>query len=75
MMVQGRRLTVDYQHWYIVGKQLAQLYSDCGKNNFPTMEVQGLFTVYTVTVVHSKIPAFVQCWVTAGPIFFRLWKK
>ena len=45
MMLQHRRSTVDYQCWYNVGKQLAQPYSDCGKSNFPTVDVQGLSSV------------------------------
>ena len=53
------RLPVDYQRWYNVGKQLAQPYSDCGKSNLPTVDVQGLSSVYSAPVVGCKILAFV----------------
>ena len=67
MLVQRRRSTVDYQRWYNVGKQLAQPYSDCGTINFPTMDVQGLSSVYSALVVDCKIPTFIQRWVYNRP--------
>ena len=36
--------TIDYQRRCNVGKQLAQPYSDCGKSNFPIVDVRGLFS-------------------------------
>ena len=74
MLVRCRRSTVDYQRWYNVGKQLAQPYSDCKKSNLPTVDVQGLFSIYSAPVVECKIPAFVQCSETIGLTLFRLWK-
>ena len=67
MLVQRRRSTVDYQRWYNVEKQLAQPYSNCGKSNFPKVNVQGLSSVYSALVVDCKIPAFVQRWVYNRP--------
>ena len=37
--------TVDYQRWYNVGKQWAKPYSDSGKSNFLTVDIQGLPSV------------------------------
>ena len=81
MLVHRRKWTVYYQHWYNAGKQLAQRYSNCGKNNFPIVDVQGLSSVYSALVVDCKIPAFVQCWVynrsnlfpTVKKVIFRQW--
>ena len=70
MLVQCRRSTVDYQRWYNVEEQLAQPYSDCGKSNLPTVDVQGLSSVYSAPVVDCKIPAFVQRWVYKRPNLF-----
>ena len=67
MLVQRRRSTVDYQRWYNVRKQLAERYSNCGKSNFPIMDVQGLSNLYSALVVNCKIPAFVQSWVYIRP--------
>ena len=67
MLVRCRISTVDYQRWYNDGKQLAQPYSDCGKSNLPTVDVQGLSSVYSTPVVDCKIPAFVQCWMYNRP--------
>ena len=39
--------------------QQAQLFSDCEKSNFPTVDAQGLSSVYSTPLVDSKIPAFV----------------
>ena len=61
MFARCRRSTVDYQRWYNVEKQLAQPYSDFGKSNLPTVDVQGLSSVYSALVVDCEIPAFVQC--------------
>ena len=61
MLVQCRRSTVDSQGWYNVGNQLAHPYSDCGKSIFPTVDVQGLSSVYSAPVVNCKISAFEQC--------------
>ena len=52
--------TIDYQRWYNVGKQLAQPYSDCGKSNLPTVDLQGLSSVYSAPVVDCEISVFVQ---------------
>ena len=81
MLIERRRSTVDYQSWYNVGKQLAQRYSDCGKINFPIVDIQGLSNFYSALVVYCKIPAFVQCWMynrlnlllTMEKIIFRQW--
>ena len=58
MLVRYKRPTVDYQCWYNVGKQLTQPYSDCGKCNFPIVDVGGLASVSSAPVVDCKIPAF-----------------
>ena len=52
---------------YNVRKQLAQPYSDCGKSNFPIVDVQGLSSVYSALVVDCNIPKFVQRWVYNRP--------
>ena len=57
------RIFLHTSSWYYVEKQLAQPYSDWGKSNFPTVDVQGLSSVYLGTVVDCKILAFVQGWV------------
>ena len=67
MLIRCRRSTVDYQRWYNVEKQLAQPYSDRGKSNLPTVDVQGLSSVYSAPVVDCEIPAFVQCWMYNRP--------
>ena len=46
MLVQRRISAIDYQRWYNVGKRIAQPYSDYGKSNFPTVDVQGPPSVY-----------------------------
>ena len=60
MLVRCRRSIVGYQRWYNVEKQLAQPYSDCGKSNFPIVDVRGLASVYSAPVVDCKLPAFVH---------------
>ena len=81
MLDQRRRSTVHYQRWYNVGKQLAEPYSECGKSNFPIVDVQGLSNVYSAPVVDCKIPTFEQRWVYNRPnlisivekVIFRQW--
>ena len=61
--------------------QQAQPSSDCGKSNFPTVDVQGPPSVYWTPVVDCKIPALVQRWVynrsnlrpTVEKVIFRQW--
>ena len=80
-MVQCRRSTVNCQRWYNVGKQLTQPYSDCGKSNFPVVDLWGVASVYSAPVVDCKTPAFVQRWVynwpnlisTVEKVIFRQW--
>ena len=67
MLVRCRRSTVDCQRWYNVEKQFAQPYSDCGKSNLPTVDVQGPSSIYSAPVVNCKIPTFVQCWIYNRP--------
>ena len=81
MLVRCRRSSVDYQRWYNVEKQLAQPYSNCGKSNLTTVDVQGPSSVYSAPVVDCQIPASVQCWLynrpnlisTVEKIIYRQW--
>ena len=75
ILARRRRSNVDYQRWYKVGKQLAQPYSDCGKSNFPTVDVQGLSSVYSALLVDLKYQCLYNVGCKTGPTLFRLWKK
>ena len=52
---------------YYLAYFTVQTSSDCGKSNFPTVNVQGLSSVYSALVVDCKIPTFVQRWVYNRP--------
>ena len=75
MLVQRKRSTVDHQRWYNVRKQLAQPYSNCGKSNFPIVDVQGLSNLYSALVVDCKIPEFVQRWAYSRPNLLQTAEK
>ena len=47
----------------MLGVQQGQPSSFCGKSNFPTLDVQGLSSVYLALLVDCKILEFVPCWV------------
>ena len=46
---------------------MAQPCSDCGKSNFPIVDVRGLASIYSALIVDCKIPAFVQGWMYNRP--------
>ena len=44
-------------------------------NLIPTVDVEGLYNVYSAPVDDCKIPTLVQCWGIIDPTLSRLWKE